>query len=61
MVTKKILKNGNVNIPKKFRQQLTSNEVNIKMVEMEVEPGVVKNCVVLEPVRVDKKAVTMYE
>ena len=58
---KKICSNGNINIPKKCRQALSSNEVEIKVVEMEVSEGVVKQCVVLEPVRVDKKVIVTYE
>ena len=53
---KKILKNGNVNIPKSFRKRLSSDEVDIKIMELDG-----KTCVVLEPVKVDKKAITIYE
>lgn len=58
---KRILSNGNINIPKKFRQLLPSNNVDIKLVEIETAPGVVKNVIILEPIGEDKKAYTVYE
>ena len=57
---KRILSNGNVCIPKSIRQQLPSNNVDIKLVEIETAPGVVKNVIILEPVGEDKKAYTVY-
>ena len=58
---KKIMKNGNVHIPQVYRERLSSDEVEVKIMEIEVEPGVVKTCVVLEPVKIDKKAITIYK
>lgn len=56
MVIKKIQSNGNVSIPKKLRQQLPSDEVEIKITEING-----KKVIILEPTKEDKKPVVMYE
>ena len=61
MYTKRILQNGNVAIPKELRQALPSDKVKITLKKIEVEPGVVKDCVVLEPIGIEKEAITIYK
>ncbi len=53
---KKFQKNGVISIPKKFREQLTSDEVEIKLVELNG-----KNVIILEPTKADKQPVTIYK
>lgn len=53
---KKFQKNGVIAIPKEFRQQLTSDEVDIQLVKIEG-----KNAIVLKPIKEDKKPVTIYK
>lgn len=56
MAKKKIQKNGYVCIPKKIRDYLTSDTVEIELVCMNG-----KNVVVLKPVGQDKTPVTIYK
>ena len=58
---KKIQSNGYVNIPSRLRRLLPSNIVDVKLLEIEVEPGVVKKVVTLIPIGDEKKAITVYE
>lgn len=55
-MTKTIYKNGLVSIPKKLRQQLPSDKVTVKLIELDG-----KKVIVLEPVGTNKKAITVYE
>ena len=56
MPIKKFQKNGTIAIPKVFRQQLTSDEVDIKLEELNG-----KNVIILEPTKTDKQPVTIYK
>lgn len=53
---KKIQKNGYVCIPTKMRDRLTSDKVEIELVEMDGQ-----NVVILKPVAKDKTPVTIYK
>ena len=61
MYIKKIRKNGNIHIPVELVRQLPSNEFEVKSMDLEVEPGVVKKCVVFIPVGKNKEVVTYYK
>ncbi len=53
---KRIQKNGYVSVPKKYREQLTSDEVKVYVTELNG-----KKVVVLEPVKEDKKPLVIYK
>lgn len=56
MAKKKIQKNGYVCIPKKIRDYLSSDTVEIELVNLNG-----KNVVVLKPVGTEKQPVTIYK
>lgn len=56
MYIKKIRKNGAVHIPVQFTRQLPSNEVEVRMIEVDG-----KQCVLLVPVGKNKQVVTYYK
>lgn len=56
MPIKKFQRNGVIAVPKRFREQLTSDEVDIKLVELNG-----KTVIVLEPTKADKTPVTIYK
>lgn len=56
MPIKKFQKNGTIAIPKEFRQQLTSDEVDVQLVKIDD-----KNVIILEPIKEDKTPVTIYK
>jgi bifunctional DNA-binding transcriptional regulator/antitoxin component of YhaV-PrlF toxin-antitoxin module len=53
---KTVNKNGLIHIPKKIRQQLPSDKFTVKIIELNG-----KKVIVLEPVGIDKKPITVYE
>ena len=61
MYIKKFRENGTIHIPGELRKQLPSNEVEVRLVECEVETGVVKQCVLLVPIGQNKEVVTYYK
>jgi bifunctional DNA-binding transcriptional regulator/antitoxin component of YhaV-PrlF toxin-antitoxin module len=57
---KKFYANGSVTIPKEIREGFPSDELDIKLMDIEVEPGIVKTCIVLVPVGKEKQQVIKY-
>ena len=55
-MVKSFQKNGNIHVPKKIRQQLSSDDVKIYTTKLND-----KTVIVLEPVGNDKKPTVVYE